>query len=329
MAGLVVAAAAAGAWWALGPAPALPAPVVLDIAAGSSRLAIARQLAAGGVVRSAWGFAGWSWLHPGESLKAGAYRFRGGEAAPAVFTMLARGEFFTVPVTIPEGFNRFDIAAALQAHGLAGAADFLAVSADPAPIRDLDPQAVSLEGYLFPATYDFSPNATAAQIVARMVARFRQEVKREAAAGLRPPDLHRWVTLASLVEKETPDAAERALIAGVFENRLARGLPLQCDPTVVYAARLAHRYSGGLHHADMVFPSPYNTYLHPGLPPGPIANPGRAALEAAARPAASDYLYFVSTGHGSHRFATTLAQQDRNLRLYLQTLRAGRGHGGE
>lgn len=320
---LLLAAASAGLLlWAWGPGPALPQPLDLEIASGSGRRGIARQLAQAGVVRSAWAFEAWSLLHRDQTLKAGSYRFPGRESVPALFAHLSRGQFNTLSLTIPEGYNRFDIDALLASRGLGAAGAFIAATADPAPVLDLDPHAVSLEGYLFPATYAIAPHATDQQIVAMMLARFRREIRAdESRAAVSPADLHRWLTLASLVEKETPAAAERPLIAGVFENRLSRQMPLQCDPTVVYAALLAGRYTGTLHRVDLTFPSPYNTYTQAGLPPGPIANPGRAALMAAAHPAETDYLYFVSTGRGSHRFARTLAEQDRNIRQYLHDLR--------
>ncbi|MGH9392677.1 MAG: endolytic transglycosylase MltG, partial [Terriglobales bacterium] len=296
---------AAGLFWLWGPGPRLPAPVVVEIPPGAGHVRIARQLAAAGAVRAAFGFEAWALLHRSRRLEAGAYEFRGGESVPTVFSKLARGQFYAIAVVIPEGYNRFDIARALQAQGLASAPAFLAATADPASIRDLDPAAVSLEGYLFPATYSIAPGTPLARILQMMTERFRQEARRQHVA---PEDLHRWLTIASLVEKETAVAAERPLIAGVFANRLADGMPLQCDATVIYAAELEQRYHGGIGRAELKAPSPYNTYTHAGLPPGPIANPGRAALLAAAHPAATDYLYFVSNGAGAHNFARTLAE---------------------
>ncbi|MGH9486362.1 MAG: endolytic transglycosylase MltG [Terriglobales bacterium] len=305
--------------WA--PGPRLSQPRLIAITHGSRTGQIARQLQQSGAIGSAVGFDLWALLHPHSRLQAGTYRFAGGESVPAVFHALARGLVYTVSVTIPEGFNRFEIASELEQKGLASAAAFVAATADPAPIRDLDPQAVSLEGYLFPATYRIPPHMPVSGIIQLMTGRFRQEVRRD-----HPADVHRWVTLASLIQKETAVPAERALIAGVFDNRLQRHLPLQCDPTVIYAAVLAHAWTGGLHRADLERKSPYNTYLHPGLPPGPITNPGRASLEAAQHPVETDYLYFVSDGNGSHRFAVTLAQQQKNVRLYLQALRTKKAH---
>lgn len=314
---LIVAAVAATLWWMWSPGPRLPHPVLVELRPGSSRVAIAHTLAARGVVRSAAGFELWSLAHPSSTLKAGTYLFRGGQPVSAVFAAITAGRVYTLTVTVPEGFNRFEIAQALGKLGLSTPAAFLAATANPSSIRDLDPGAVSLEGYLYPATYHVSPGAPVAVIVAMMTGRFRQQLRRD---GAPPAGIHAWVTLASLVEKETAVPAERALIAGVFTNRLTRGLRLQCDPTVIYAALLDHAYTGAITRADLERDSPYNTYLRAGLPPGPIANPGEAALAAAAHPAATPYLYFVSDGHGAHRFARTLQEQEVHVRQYLQTL---------
>lgn len=310
--------AVAGLAWLWGPGPSRAQPAAVVIVSGSSRWQIARQLAQAGVVRSAGAFQAWSLLHPRQTLKPGNYAFAGRSTVPRVFHMLVQAQTGASAVVIPEGFNRFDIAHELAARHLASEAAFLAASADPSSIADLDPAAVSLEGYLFPATYRWQPGMPVAAMLGQMTSRFRQELRRMPG---HPTDLHRWVTLASLVEKESALAGERRLIAGVFDNRLTANLPLQCDPTVIYAALLAGRYAGTLHRADLDDPSPYNTYAHKGLPPGPIANPGRLSLEAAAQPAATPFLYFVSDGHGAHRFARTLAEQQRNVALYLQTLR--------
>ncbi|MGH9468579.1 MAG: endolytic transglycosylase MltG [Terriglobales bacterium] len=318
---VVIAVVAIGLWRLWAPGPRLAQPQMLEIAPGTSRTGIARQLRQVGAIGNSFGFELWALLHLRSTLKAGPYQFLGGQSVPEVFHTVSRGLYFTVPVTIPEGYNRFDIARELQQKGLASAAAFIAATDSPATILDLDPKAVSLEGYLFPATYNIPPHMPVAAIVKMMTDRFRQEVRRD-----HPPNVHHWVTLASLIEKETAVPQERSLIAGVFDNRLRRNLPLQCDPTVIYAAILAHAYQGSLHKADLKRPSPYNTYLQPGLPPGPITNPGRASLEAAQHPDETDYLYFVSDGDGAHRFAVTLAQQEQNVRLYVAALRKKKTH---
>lgn len=305
-----------GLWRVWAPGPRLAQARIVEIAPGASHAQIARQLRQADVIGNRVGFALWAALHFRSTLKPGPYRFGGGASVPQIFYTLSRGLFYTLPLTVPEGYNRFDIARELQAKGVASAGAFLAATANPALVHNLDPRAVSLEGYLFPATYRIPYHASVQTIVKMMVNRFRQEVRHD-----HPANVHRWVTLASLIQKETAVPDERPLIAGVFANRLARGLPLQCDPTVIYAAQLDDAYSGSLHAADLKRKSPYNTYLHPGLPPGPIANPGRASLEAAQHPDETDYLYFVSDGDGAHRFAVTLAQQKKNVRLYLEALR--------
>lgn len=309
----------AGLRWLWSPAPLLPQPITVTVASGVSRWGLARQLADVGAVRSALGFELWALLHRRRTPKPGVYQFQGAEPLPAVASAIWRGEVYTVSFTIPEGYNRFEIAHELERHGLASADAFMAATADPTSIRDLDPAAVSLEGYLFPATYRLPYGAPISRYVALMTARFRLEVHRDSGLAY---NLHAVVTLASLIEKETGVPGERPLIAGVFANRLQQNMPLQCDPTVIYAALLAGRFTGDIHRDDLKFDSPYNTYVHTGLPPGPIASPGRAALLAAANPEPTDYFYFVSDGHGAHRFARTLAEQQKNVHLYLLTLRS-------
>lgn len=319
---VVAVAVGIGLWRVWAPGPRLAQPRIVEIAPGASHARIAGQLRHAGVIGTTVGFELWSVLHFRSTLKPGPYRFGGAESVPQVFYTVSRGLFYTLPLTVPEGYNRFDIAQELQAKGMASAAAFLAATSNPARIHDLDPQAVSLEGYLFPATYRIPYHASVQAIVGMMVNRFRQEVRHD-----HPQNVHRWVTLASLIQKETAVPDERPLIAGVFDNRLARDLPLQCDPTVIYAALLDDAYSGSLHARDLKRKSPYNTYLHTGLPPGPIANPGRASLEAAQHPDETDYLYFVSDGDGAHRFAVTLEQQKKNVHLYLEALRRQHAQG--
>lgn len=320
----------AGASWlalSLGlPFGRYPQPKLVTIPPHSSRWQIARQLAGEGVIRSRLAFDFWAITHARQTLKAGTYQFAEPANVLRIFRRLAKGDVFYFSFTVPEGFNRYDIARALQHDKIVPAAAFLSASQDPRLIHDLDPAAVSLEGYLFPDTYRITPGTSAAQIATLMVTRFRQELHREQWPVIKPHDnstppesisLHEWVTIASLVEKESAVSTERPVIAGIFYNRLRQKLPLQCDPTVIYAALLANQWHGSIHRADLQRETPYNTYLHAGLPPGPIANPGRSALQAAANPAVTSYLYFVSNGQGRHRFAATLAQQNHNVQLYL------------
>jgi UPF0755 protein len=218
---------------------------------------------------------------------------------------------------IPEGYNMFDIAAAIESAGLGKRDDFLQVArSETALVHDLDPQAPSLEGYLFPDTYRFTRTQSAHDMAAAMVRRFRQAAHE---AGLNQ-DVHNIVTMASIVEKETSAGGERPVVAGVFYNRLAKNMALATDPTVIYAALLNDRYRGAIYQSDLHFASPYNTYLTPGLPPGPIANPGKASLQAAMHPASTDYLYFVSDNQGHHKFSRTPSEHSRNVTAYRRAV---------
>jgi UPF0755 protein len=223
-----------------------------------------------------------------------------------------------INVTFPEGLSMTEMAAIFESHGLGPAASFLAAAKDPAPIRDLDPAARDLEGYLFPETYALPRRTDAARLVQVMIAEFRSAFTPElrAAAAARNLTVRQAVTLASLVEKETAKAEERPIVAAVYSNRLRIGMPLQCDPTVIYALQRAGAFTGNLRRDDLMFDSPYNTYRYPGLPPGPIASAGKASLEAVARPADADYVYFVSRNDGSHEFARTLDEHNRNVQKY-------------
>jgi UPF0755 protein len=271
------------------------------------------------------------------TLKAGEYKFDQPASARQIQDRLARGDIYVRTVTIPEGYNLYDIAAVVQVAGLGSAQDFLKTAKDDVVfIRDLDPAATSLEGYLFPDTYGFTRTQTMNDIIGIMVHRFRREaeqlglvcaVKADApqtrsAAGC--PDIHSVVTMASIVEKETAATEERPVVASVYYNRLHRGIALAADPTVIYAALVSGRYTGAIHQSDLQFDSPYNTYRHAGMPPGPIANPGRASLRAALQPANSDFLYFVSDGNGHHRFARTLDEHSRNVAAYRRAVASSR-----
>jgi UPF0755 protein len=242
-----------------------------------------------------------------------------------VYGRIARGDVYTRTVVIPEGYNIFDIAQAVSAAGLGSAADFLAAERqETALIADLNPGATSLEGYLFPDTYRFSRHATPRHMLAAMVRRFRQVTAQLGIAA--SPALPRTVTLASLIEKEVSVDAERPLVAGVFVNRIAAKMPLATDPSVIYAALLAGRWRGTIYQSDLQYDSPYNTYRYPGLPPGPIANPGVAALKAAMHPAATDYLYFVADAQGHSQFSVDLKQHAEQVAAYrkAQKLAANR-----
>jgi UPF0755 protein len=284
---------------------------------GSSARNIAKQLEQENVIRS-WPAFLLLHYYKVRSLQAGEYLFDHSVNALQVYRRIARGEVYTRSVVIPEGYNLFEIAQALEAAGLGSRREFESTARNQrALIADLDPQAQSLEGYLFPDTYNFSRTQTLQEIAAIMVRRFRQEAR---AIGL-ASNVHRIVTMASIVEKETSAAEERPLVASVYYNRLERGMGLYADPTIIYAALLAGRYRGTIFQSDLEYKSPYNTYRYRGLPPGPIANPGRASLQAAMHPADSDFLYFVSDNNGRHRFARTVAEHSRNVSIYRNAQR--------
>ncbi len=294
-------------------------PVLVDIPPGTSTRAIAAQLQGAGALRRQWPFLLLHYLLPGASLKAGEYYFDCPMSPREILHKLRRGDVYYYTVTIPEGFNVFEVAEALASTGLVSHDQTQQALARTDLIADLDPGASSLEGYLFPDTYLFVRRTTAGEMVAAMVARFRR-VYRELEERHKPRrPVHEIVTLASLVEEETGIGEERPLVASVFYNRWQAGMPLQCDPTVTYAALLGGRYRGAIYRGDLAYHSPYNTYLRRGLPPGPIANPGRASLEAAMAPAATNYRYFVSDGRNGHRFSATLAEHSRAVAQYRRS----------
>ncbi len=299
---------------------------------GYSTRRIATELKSAGVIRNADAFVLWHYVHRKHSLKAGEYLFDKSATSIDVHQRLVHGDVYFHTVVIPEGYNMFDIAQAVQNAGLGSSEDFLKVAtSDTALIADLAPDAKTLEGYLFPNTYEFTRMQGMEEIAAAMVKQFRQVAKE---IGLTPEakitnvkntDLHgndilQTVILASIIEKETAALEERPLVASVYYNRMARHGLLQADPSVIYAELLQGSYGGALHHADMQFDSAYNTYTHAGLPPGPIGNPGRSSLEAAMHPANTDYFYFVSNGNGHHRFAHSLEEHNQNVAAYRKVM---------
>ncbi len=305
---------------------------VVIVEQGMGRRAIADRLAARGVLYSRWPFLFYAYFYAGHTLKAGEYLFDRPRSPASVFHQLERGEVRVYALTIPEGWTHWEIADEVARRNLANRDAFLRATENPELIRSLAPEAASLEGYLFPDTYYFARPSSPEQMVSTMVERFRrvysglrQAASERASEGTNPQNLtpHQLVTLASLVEKETGAAGERGLIASVFTNRLRRRFLLACDPTVIYAARLAAggEFDGIIHQSDLDRKSPYNTYLHVGLPPGPIASPGRAALAAALNPPQSDYFYFVSNTQGGHFFARTFTEHDRNVARYRRLRR--------
>lgn len=289
----------------------------VDIPSGAGARAIGHLLADAGIVRDEWTFRLAVYVTgTSRQLKAGEYRFTGPISPKDVARTLARGDIFLRPVTFPEGLTIREMARLYEARGLGSAEAFESAASDPAPIAAIDPEAPDLEGYLFPETYNLPRKASADALVAQMVDRFLKvfdEEKRRVAEE-RGLTVRQVMTLASLVEKETAVPEERPLVAAVYLNRLRIGMPLQADPTVIYALTRENQYDGNLTRQNLQFDSPYNTYRYPGLPPGPIAAPGRASIEAVLQPAEVDYLYFVSRNDGSHVFARTLAEHNRNVR---------------
>jgi UPF0755 protein len=321
---------------------------------------IAMELKDAGVIRSEEAFIFWRYLHRGRSLKAGEYLFDKPSNIIDIQKRLRRGDVYLHTVVIPEGYTMFDIARAIQEAGLGPADEFVKVAKTNASlVADIAPNATSLEGYLFPETYEFSRMMSMEEMAAAMVCQFRVVAK---DVGLITPEpgatgtetmskraghlcgtviievkdrmdpqasirleeltpLERTVIMASIVEKETAVPQERPEVASVYYNRLSKRIALDADPSIIYAELLAGSYQGALHHADMSFSSPYNTYRNAGLPPGPIANPGRSSLEAAMHPAETDYYYFVADAQGHHRFAKTMEEHNKNVIAYRKAMR--------
>ncbi len=289
---------------------------LVQLKPGSSARRIAVDLKNAGIIRSETAFLVWHYFGHA-SLKAGEYAFDHPADAREVYRRIARGDIYFHTVVVPEGFNMFDIATAMENAGLGKRDDFLrTVRTDTALVHDLDPAAPSLEGYLFPDTYHFTRTQSLHDMAAAMVRRFRQT-----AGEIRlNQDVHSVVTMASLVERETASPDERPVVASVFNNRMARDMVLATDPAVVYAALLNNRYRGTIYQSDLQFDSPYNTYKYSGLPPGPISNPGKQSLLAVMHPASTDYLYFVSDNQGHHRFARTVAEHAANVAAYRRAV---------
>jgi UPF0755 protein len=336
---LLSATAAVAAWWVFLPAGA-EKEVFVEIAPGSTSNQIGVQLERAGVIRSRYGFDAVRVWKRGR-LQAGEYRFDHAASVPEVYARIARGDVFTLSLTIPEGATRFDISARVAQAGFlrAGREEMLAATRQTGLIVDLDPKAQSLEGYLFPDTYRFPRRATATQMAAAMVRRFRTVAAQIGLTSLgsraTPNVLHSVVTLASLVERETAVNEERPLVASVLTNRLNENMPLMTDPALIYGLEAEGRWRGAIYESDLKDPkrdTPYNTYRHSGLPPGPIANPGLASLRAAMNPPATDYLYFVAAGadpQGKSRFAATLAEHNKNVASYRNSIKnATRQAGG-
>ena len=321
--------------------------VFVELPHGASPRYAAYLLKRSGVVRSKLAFEIYARRHPKRTLQAGEYFFDHPMTGRDVFWKIAGGQIYEQPFTVREGETMFDIARDLETGKFMPAGDFLFAASDPSLIRDFAPEARTLEGFLFPATYELPRHPVATELTAQMVHKFKEEWKRvessdpntepapteqasaKAANGSKertsvdmesPTARLRTVTLASLVERETPKRDERPMVASVFDNRIHKGMRLQCDPTVIYGLERMGQYKGSLTGKDLAFDSPYNTYEHYGLPPGPIGNPGEASLRAALHPAETSFLYFVANTQGGHFFSSTLAEHNRNVLKYHRLL---------
>ena len=301
------------------PADAFEEPVVVEIGRGLSSMEIAEMLEASGVIASKWGFLWERLWDRSATLMAGEYGFEGPLSAAEAFEKLASGRVILSPLTIPEGLNRFEIAEIVAAEGLSTKEEFIALTEDPGLAKDILPEAKTLEGLLFPETYSLAKTSTVHDLLEAMLAGFRDALA--TARSQRTAEISDWdaLVLASMIEKETEQPDERGLVSSVFHNRLQRGMLMQCDPTIIYGLVLDGRYRGKIYLSDLSDPHAYNTYVHDGLPPGPIANPGLMSLNSAFAPDESDYLFFCAKpGHGQgHAFSTRL----RDHNLAVQALR--------
>jgi UPF0755 protein len=310
------AALSVGVNWALSPALASAPPAIFDVQPGTSLGQVARDLESRGLIRSAIAF---KWLaryrELDGALQVGEYEISAALAPSEILTRISEGRVVTYEVVIPEGLTAVQIAPRVEAAGLAEAAAFLAFASDPASAGSLGVEGANLEGYLFPETYRL-PRGLGVREVAKVLVDQFLRVWREIEPQAKSQELSMLevVTLASIVEKETAAPEERPLIASVFRNRLKRGMRLETDPTVIYGIP---DFDGNLRRRDLEdTANPYNTYQIPGLPPGPIANPGADALRAVVNPAESEYLFFVSRNDGTHVFSKTYAEHVRAVDQY-------------
>jgi UPF0755 protein len=354
---ILIAIIGAGSWfaWAVLTPVEPSGQTFVMLRPGYSTRRIAAELQGAGLIRSKEAFILWHYFRRRRSLKAGEYLFDRPANIIDIQKRLRRGDVYLHTLVVPEGYTIFDIARAIEEAGLGPADEFLKVAhSNTWLVADFAPQAHSLEGYLFPETYQFTRMTTMEDMAAAMVCQFRvvgkqiglipgaSETALEAHAGhlcglmtiqikdrssqpsvtaMDVSPLERTVIMASIVEKETSVPAERPEVAGVYYNRLNKRIALDADPSIIYAELLAGTYQGALHHADMQFKSPYNTYRNAGLPPGPICNPGRSSLEAAMHPAETDYYYFVADAQGHHRFARTMEEHNKNVIAYRKAIR--------
>ena len=308
--------------FARSPAGTDDTPVFFEIGSGERFRQVADRLLEAGLIADSRRFRVVAFLKKADTrLKAGEFQMTSRLTPLEVIDILVNGKVVQHALVIPEGYSLVQIAAEVERAGLSAAGHFIGLATRPEAAPTFEIEAPTLEGYLFPDTYYFTKNESAENLIAKMVQRFREQLpsgwqERTAELGL---SLHQVVTLASIIEKETGDPAERPLIASVFHNRLQRKMRLDSDPTVIYGIA---DFDGNLTRRHLTTPTPYNTYMIRGLPPGPIANPGRAAIEAALYPADTDYLFFVARQDRTHQFSSNL--QDHNRAVHEHQIRPHR-----
>ena len=296
-----------------------PKSILFTVYPGDAARSIAQNLKGKGIIKKEWPFLlGYRLFYSGTSLKAGEYEFHLPVSSKLALNKIIEGKIYLHPITIPEGLTRVETARHLASSNFADEEDLLRASSRTEIISTMDKEASDLEGYLFPETYHFPRGTSAEKITKTIVSQFKDVFTpewRKRAAEIKMT-VREVVILASLIEKETSIPEERKLVSAVFHNRLKIRMKLDCDPTIIYALKLEGRIKKRLLTRDLKFKSPYNTYLHRGLPPGPICNPGRGSLEAALYPADEKFLYFVSKNDGSHHFSRTYKEHLRAVRKY-------------
>jgi UPF0755 protein len=293
--------------------------IFVEIIRGSNTNQVAELLVESGILKSRLPFIAYlRFTDNAQNIKAGEYLFTGPATPKEIMQRLIRGDVYYRVVTVPEGLTALETIELLVRNGFGTFEEMAPVLRNTDWIRDMDPDAENLEGYLFPETYHFGRKTPPRSIVKAMVDQFRKQF-REIRADLPMPagwDTSRAVILASMIEKEVQITEERPLVSSVFHNRLDRNMPLACDATIIYAMKLAGTYNGNIRKTDLSMESPYNSYIHRDLPPGPIANPGADSLRAALNPAETEYLYYVSRNDGTHVFSKTYREHLQAVNKY-------------
>lgn len=301
--------------------------VIVSIAPRTPSASVFGMLESKGVLRD-WrlGILALKVFHPGKTLKAGEYRFSGARTPEQVVLSLVAGDVVTYRITVPEGFTAEEVFTLFSSQGFSTLRDYQALFQKPGELEGLPKDAPTLEGFLFPDTFTITRSMGAREILGAMTRQFARRLPEgfEQKARAQGLSVLEATTLASLVEKETAVPGERPIVSGVYRNRLRKGMLLQCDPTTIYALKRLGIWRGSLARSELAVDEPYNTYVRPGLPPGPICNPGIASLRAAIAPADVPFLYFVAAGDGAHLFSADYEGQQRNAARYRDARRAAR-----